>query len=203
MENSIIPVQEEKRKLRKKIKDIYKTLGRQEITQKSQKVLGNIKSLEIWEKANTILAFLPLGDEVDTTFIIEEALTKGKKVAVPRIAGSDIVFHYIASLSKDLLLKHDYGMNEPLPDAEYADIGNLDNSRILILIPGMAFDQQCRRLGRGKSFYDRYLSVYGKNCIKAGLAFNFQITENLPCEDHDVQLDFVITDENIFKRRKG
>jgi len=200
MENSITPIQEEKIKLRKKIKGIYKTLNKSEIAEKSKNILSNLKSLEIWNKADIILAFLPLSDEVDTSYIIEEALTQKKKVAVPRINSSNIVFHYIASLSKKELVKHDYGMCEPLKESESVDINNLDNSKILILTPGMAFDKQCNRLSRGKSFYDRYLSEYGKNCTKAGIAFSFQIIENLPIEKHDVQLDFVITDKEIFKR---
>ena len=201
-ENSITPIQEEKIKLRKKIKAIYKTLNRSEITEKSKKILDNLQQLEIWNKAATILAFLPLGDEPDTTCIIEEALTHGKKVAVPRISKNEIAFHYITSLSEDSLAKHDYGMYEPLQEAECVEINNLDNSKILILTPGMAFDKQCNRLGRGKSFYDRYLSEYGKNCIKAGICFSFQITENLPVEKHDVQLDFLVTDKETFKNPK-
>jgi len=204
MKNSAIPIQdsiqEEKIKLRKKIKDICKTFDRAELVKKSKRILDNLKQLEIWNKADTIFAFLPLGDEVDTLCIIEEALTQRKKVAVPRVSGDEMMFHYITSLSGESLVKHDYGMYEPLPEAEFVDINNLDNSKILILTPGMAFDKQCNRLGRGKSFYDRYLFKYGKNCIKAGIAFSFQITENLPVENHDVQLDFVVSEENIFKR---
>ena len=191
-------MQEEKAKLRKAIKNLYKTLDKSEIAEKSKKVLNNLKSLEIWNKTDTILAFLPLGDEVDATYIIEEALTHGKKVAVPRINKTDMVFLYITSLAAESLIKHDFGMYEPLPEAEPVNMDNQDSSRILILTPGLAFDKQCYRLGRGKSFYDRFLSKYGKNCIKAGIAFSFQIVENLPIEDHDVQLDFVITDENVF-----
>ena len=202
MKNNITPIQEEKIKLRKKIKDIYKTLGISEITEKSKKILDNLKQLEIWNKAGIILAFLPLADEPDTTCIIEEALTQEKKVTVPRINNNEITFHYITSLSKDSLAKHDYGMLEPLKEADPVDINNFNNSKILILTPGMAFDKQCNRLGRGKSFYDRYLSKCGKNCIKAGICFNFQITDNLPFENHDVQLDFVITDTNVFEKSK-
>jgi len=190
-------IQEEKAKLRKKIKDTYKTISREEIAEKSKRVLANLKLLEAWNKADTILAFLSLGDEVDTSCIIEEALTQGKKVAVPRINENDIVFHYITSLSKNSFSKHDYGMYEPLAEAESVSMS--DNTKALILTPGIAFDKQCYRLGRGKSFYDRYLSRYGKNCTKAGIAFSFQIRENLPIEDHDVQLDFVVSDENVFK----
>jgi len=200
MKNSITPIPEEKKRLRKKIKDIYKTFSKSEITEKSKKILDNLKSLETWNNTNTLFAFLPLSDEVDTSCIIKEALTQGKKVAVPRINNNDIIFHYITSISKEEFIKHDYGMYEPLHKSESVNISDLDSSKILILTPGMAFDKQCNRLGRGKSFYDRYLSEYGKNCIKAGIAFSFQIIENLPIEKHDVQLDFVITDKEIFKR---
>ncbi|MCL2295082.1 MAG: 5-formyltetrahydrofolate cyclo-ligase [Spirochaetes bacterium] len=209
MEKNEFPVQnvqEEKAKLRKKIKNLYKILARQEIAEKSKKILNNLKLLEIWSRASTILAFLPLSDEVDTTFIIEDALMHGKKVAVPRIKNNDMAFLYITSLAADSLKKHDFGMYEPLPTAEPVNMENKDSAdsrRILILTPGIAFDKQCNRLGRGKSFYDRFLSKYGKNCIKAGIAFNFQIAENLPIEEHDVQLDFVITDENIFSSGSG
>ncbi len=200
MENNFSPILEEKRKLRKEIKNICKTLNQTDITEMSKKVLENLKSTDIWKTADIIFAFLPLCDEVDTRLIIKEALAEGKRVAVPRIDGSDIFFHYITSLAEEEFSKHNYGMHEPLQEAEIAEIDGLPNSKILILTPGMAFDSQCCRLGRGKSFYDRFFPKCGQNCVKVGIAFNFQITEKVPLESHDVTLDFVITDKNIYNR---
>ena len=65
----------------------------------------------------------------------------------------------------------------------------------LALIPGVAFDKKCDRLGRGKGFYDRILNHL--TCTKIGIGFSFQIIDNVPVEDHDKPLDFIVTENEI------
>lgn len=72
------------------------------------------------------------------------------------------------------------------------------DEKTLILVPGLAFDKNCFRLGRGKGFYDKFLSGIDKSVKKIGIGYDFQIVESVPAEDHDFPLDSVITDTSIF-----
>jgi 5-formyltetrahydrofolate cyclo-ligase len=178
----------------------------------SIEILSRIIALSVWENAQVVLAFLPMKDEVDTIPLIEAALAAGKKTAVPRIDEfGDMVFHYIGSLSAGGLKQHNYGMLEPLSSAPVSDIASLAEKNVLMLIPGLAFDSSCRRLGRGKSFYDRFLTscmrlrsghiraISGSGSfIKAGIAFDIQITETVPVQEHDITLDYVITEKSVY-----
>ncbi len=195
-ENKLL-ITEEKIKLRTEIKKVLKTLTPQQIHDMSLGVLNNLQKLDAWNNADSVLAFLPMKSEVDTSFFITTAILEGKKVALPRIAGSDIFFHFIDPVSETDLVMHEYGMLEPPASAPRVTEKYLKKNRILILTPGLAFDKNCTRLGRGKSFYDRFLAGCGKNCLKAGLAFDLQISERVPFEMHDVKLDFVITEKRV------
>jgi len=70
----------------------------------------------------------------------------------------------------------------------------IDKKDILgVLVPGLAFTKEGKRLGRGKAYYDKYLNNF--QGLKVGLAFQVQITEGIPCEEHDVTMDYVVTNE--------
>ena len=92
-------------------------------------------------------------------------------------------------LEKDLA-EGAFGIREPVPEARNGGAPEPD----LVLAPGLAFDARGGRLGKGKGFYDRYLA--GARALKAGLAYDVQITEkNLPLDAHDQSMDAVITDK--------
>lgn len=70
----------------------------------------------------------------------------------------------------------------------------------LFIIPGVAFDKNGNRLGRGRGFYDKLLA--GKNTVKIGLAFEKQIVDTVPRTDHDIQMDFVVTERGVYGKTK-
>lgn len=80
-----------------------------------------------------------------------------------------------------------FGIMEPQADA-FTDYEQID----LILVPGMAFDRHGHRLGRGKGYYDRFLSQ-AKDCYKIGVCFPFQLVDEVPTDEHDVRMDEIIT----------
>ena len=80
-----------------------------------------------------------------------------------------------------------FGVLEPRPEARKIPAMELD----LVLVPGVAFDEECYRLGRGRGFYDRWLPVLSG--IKCGLGFDHQLVPSVPREAHDAKLDGVIT----------
>ena len=189
-------IKAEKKRIRKEIKNHFRTIPISDFDAKSKKVLDKLKKLPEWKNAETVLIFLSLPDEIKTEGIINEALEENKKTAVPRINGNDIVFHYIKSVNSSLII-HPLGMAEPSPSAPVFNPLSADE-KTLILVPGLAFDKNCFRLGRGKGFYDKFLSGIDKSVKKIGIGYDFQIVESVPAEDHDFPLDSVITDTSIF-----
>ena len=87
-----------------------------------------------------------------------------------------------------------YGILEPKKDK----IKNISSDKIdLIIVPGVAFDLKGNRMGHGKGYYDRFLNLVKSTSI--GLAFEFQIIENIPVESHDKPIDMIITEKRIIK----
>jgi len=88
------------------------------------------------------------------------------------------------------LEKGTYGIYEPKKRQKDAKLDEID----LVVVPGVAFDKRNRRLGRGKGYYDKFLRALPPNKISVGLAFDFQIVDNLPIDSHDIPVSKVITD---------
>ena len=189
-------IKAEKIIIRKTIKELFKNLTPDDFNRKSGEVLNRLTELPEWKKADTVIAFLSLPDEIKTGSIIKRALEEGKKTAVPRIENNNLVFHYIKSPDSDLVM-HPYGMPEPQPSAPVFTPESADSTTI-ILVPGLAFDRKCLRLGRGKGFYDRFLSRIAGQVKKVGIGYDFQIVDCIPVEKHDFPLDMIITDTSVF-----
>ncbi len=190
-------IKDDKKRIRKDIKGIFKKLAPDDYIRKSEAVLIKLETLPEWKEADTVLLFLSLPDEISTANIIAKAISEGKKVAVPRIENNDLCFHYITSADSDFAM-HPLGIAEPDPEDPVFNPESAD-SRTLVLVPGLAFDSSCFRLGRGKGFYDRFLSSLDKSVPKAGIGYDFQVTEYVPVEDHDFSLDMIVTDNSLFR----
>ena len=142
----------------------------------------------IWEETRTVLFFAPLAGEPDIWPAFQFILQQGLTVALPRMdlgAGSYTAC-VVLDPAQDLITGH-FGVREPGPACKEHPFNLLD----LVLVPGVAFDLGGRRLGRGAGYYDRLLSeVQGTTC---GIAFDEQISGELPVEPHDVVVDCILT----------
>lgn len=132
--------------------------------------------------------FYPLVDEPDIAPLVDLGLRTGKLIALPRYNSSQGVYEaaQIQNMAEDLIPGR-FGVREPAPNCPALPLNQLD----LTLVPGIAFDSSGRRLGRGKGFYDRLLP--GTTGMTLGLAFDWQESDALPVEPHDVELDAVLT----------
>jgi 5-formyltetrahydrofolate cyclo-ligase len=190
-------LEREKRVLRAEMKKRLSFLRATEREEKSGKIRGLLAAAEFWPSLSALAAFLPLSGEPDLLPLLRQALSEKKALFLPRIAGGDIVFHAVSSL-EDNLLPHAYGMPEPsprLPPADWAAAGE----HILFLVPGLAFDHQGGRLGRGKGFYDRFFQNFAGNpSLVLGTAFSRQIVESLPMCGADFPMKGLVCEEGIF-----
>jgi len=180
-------IEEKKKELRKRIKELKKTVPAGELKRQSRIIQEKVITSEYFKNSEHILLYWALPDEVDTKQILREWFRK-KKLYLPVIKGDDL--NIVPFEGEDKMIPDaKYGIPEP------AGTKLEDESVIeLIIVPGVAFDRQNNRLGRGAGYYDRILKRLS-NTTKAGLAFDFQLLDNIPTETHDIKMDIVISSD--------
>jgi 5-formyltetrahydrofolate cyclo-ligase len=160
----------------------------EEAARASERACQRLESQGVWREASSILFYAPLVGELDVVPLWERALRAGKKVLLPRFDPdrNSYMACEIRILASDLVAGN-FGIREPGSHCAALPLKHLD----LVLVPGVAFDDRGRRLGRGRGYYDRLLAdVRG---IKCGMAFDEQIMVQIPVEPHDIILDCIVT----------
>ena len=123
--------------------------------------------------------------------LIDYSLLNEKRVFLPRVNGSRMDFYEISDITE--LSPGAFGIYEPDIEGKEPDY----SKNGLLIMPGVAFDSLGNRIGFGGGFYDKYLSEGGR-FLKIALAYDFQILENLPAEEHDEKTDIVVTENTIY-----
>ena len=173
----------DKRKVRQAVRAEIAKLSAEEKSAFSAQIFSNTTLLKKIEQASVIALFVSFADEPETAKFIEQ-LSHHKRVVVPRIEGEDMKFY---DVSKGLR-KGAFGIMEPTATTP------IEPSEIdVMIIPGVAFTHSGARLGRGKGFYDKYLSHKGFRAYTIGVCYPCQLVEELPTEPHDKQLDLIVT----------
>ncbi|MGV3756791.1 MAG: 5-formyltetrahydrofolate cyclo-ligase [Verrucomicrobiota bacterium] len=181
-------ISEQKTSLRQQFRVLTRSIAPEQAAAASEDLRKHLLGSPYWQQAQRILMFYPLNDEPDIAPLLEQALAAGKTIALPRYNSSLGVYEaaLIRSLTEDLVPGR-FGVREPSPNCPALPLNQLH----LTLVPGIAFDPSGRRLGRGKGFYDRLLP--GTTGMTLGLAFDWQESDALPTEPHDVELNAVLT----------
>ncbi len=181
-----------KRELRTQIRKIG-ALFRQErctdfqkaCTDWSESVCRSVLNTSQWQNAATVMLYNALPDEVDLQLLLRQAWQAGKRVLLPVVKGDGEMVVRLVEASTPFQCGA-YGIQEPVGD-DFTDYGQID----LIVVPGMAFDAEGHRLGRGKGYYDRFLPQAG-NAYKLGVCFPFQFVDAVPVDPHDQRMDSVV-----------
>lgn len=154
----------------------------------SQQLCALLQQQAVWRNARALLFFAPLADEPDIWPLLENALAAGRTVALPRFHPEQgaYVAGQISRMDSDLLAGR-FGVREPRESCPIIPLNRLD----LVLVPGVAFDLNGHRLGRGKGYYDRLLATHdGPTC---GVGFDQQIVGQVPSGPQDVRLKAILT----------
>ena len=176
--------------LRKKIIDYTGALPEEYIEESNEGICKNLLALPEYQKANTIFAYYSIGREPGTHSFIERALADGKTIALPiSLECGMMEAHVIKSLSE--LVSGEFNIPAPTADTPVLQPNEID----LILVPGVTFDEEGYRLGRGGGYYDRYLSE--TTAFAVGLARE-KLLYDVPRESHDMGVRCLITEK---KRR--
>ncbi|MCM8816534.1 MAG: 5-formyltetrahydrofolate cyclo-ligase [Candidatus Omnitrophica bacterium] len=181
-----------KTEIRKKILSQLKEMSEDQYLSLSEKIFQNLVSLSEYKNCWNLMTYVSFDKEPDTIQIIKDALGKAKTVCVPLVDWEKNSMVPVQIFSID-----DIDFSSKVPQPLNQSLVNI-NEIELVIVPGVAFDVGCNRLGRGKGFYDRFLPHC--NGLKIGLAFEFQILNELPLSPDDVPVDFVITEARIIRR---
>lgn len=175
-----------KQKIRNTILMKLKTQKEENRNKKSSQVKNKLFRNRVFKQAKTVMFYMSFGGEVDTVDMIKAAQKIGKTVVVP-VCGRNRMMSPCVLNDKGTLLRGPYGIREPALKKP-VNLKSLD----LVIVPGLAFDKQGRRLGRGKGYYDRFLSKIFQHSISIGLAYDFQILPFIPTTEYDVEVHKVI-----------
>ncbi len=157
---------------------------------KSCTIASNLYSLPEFKSAHAILFYVSIGSEVKTHEMIGHALNQGKRVCVPV---TDKEQHEIAPCeirSFEELSKGAFGIPEPI-EKKPVPLSQID----LVIVPGVAFDEQGNRLGYGMGYYDKLLMKLRAPAI--ALSFELQLLPSIPTESHDVRVSKIVTEKRV------
>ncbi|MDJ0835468.1 MAG: 5-formyltetrahydrofolate cyclo-ligase [Acidobacteriota bacterium] len=186
---------EAKKKARRILRGRLKRMTDAQIFQQSYAACLKLCDTESWLQAQTVMLYLAMPREADPLVAMIEGLRMNKTVCVPRIVNESRSLEAVRLETLNCKMTvDDYGIREPV-GATVTDLADLD----LIIVPGLGFSEEGRRLGRGGGFYDKLLSRSECKPIRCGFGFNQQILVDLPVEDHDQPLDLLVTDRQVFR----
>ncbi len=188
---NIIPFS--KATLRSNLKEQRSHLSPEEIQMHSKIIAKRLYSFPTFQNASTILFYYPYENEVNLRQAINYALQQNKRVVLPAVCDGSLLCRQIVNIDQDVQ-EGKYGIKEPRKSCPIVKREDLD----LILVPGVAFDEQGNRIGQGKGYYDIFLRNLAT--LKVGIAFEFQIIDIINQELHDVPVDIIITEERIIKK---
>lgn len=180
-----------KHKIRRHIREKIKAHSELEKTKKSDIIKNKLFNEEEYRKAKLVMFYVSLKDEVNTLSMIDEALKAGKRVCVPVILKEEkrLIAGEIKDRKEDLESQH-FGIYQPKNGkVKEVPLEDID----MIVVPGVAFDMNNVRLGRGHGYYDRFLCGLPDTTKTIGLAFDFQVVDNLPKDSHDIPVWKTIT----------
>ena len=182
-----------KAQLRHELKKCLLSITSQARSEKSSKACRNLVSIPQFQNASTIMLFLSLPDEVDTSESILHAWQLGKAVAVPKVSWQHkhMIAVQINSLETGIKTETS-GLQNPTSRIPMA-FEDID----LVVTPGLGFDKEGNRLGRGGSYYDRFFANQELKASRCGFGFAEQLVEKVPVAEHDEPVDMLVTDEKI------
>ncbi len=142
-----------------------------------------------------VFVYLSFGTEVGTAGLIERAWRDRKRVLVPVFKGD--AYALAEHRREDSMAPGKYGILEPL-----GKHGCVPAGRLLAIVPGLAFDREGRRLGRGGGYYDRILAgLMGSatDMVSFGVIYDAAVFEKVPVDKYDLGVDVVVTESESIR----
>ncbi|XP_067012216.2 5-formyltetrahydrofolate cyclo-ligase isoform X2 [Anabrus simplex] len=188
----------QKAALRKQLNNILNSLTTDDITRQSDIVLEKVLKHPVYQAATSVSVYLSFDKEIQTDKLLQDIFKSGKKCYIPRFRKGvpDMEMVHLKSLDDyEQLPLNRWNIRQPRDDDKRRSVFD-DGSLDVVLMPGLGFTRDGHRLGRGKGYYDGFLT----RCFKRlsarpatlALAFQQQIVPSIPCTETDVRVDEVL-----------
>ncbi len=181
-----------KKELRSKLRAILDAMPPEMIQQRSSHAANLLFEQPEYKRAEIMMIYLSLPQEADTTPIVLRGWRDHKRVVAPQILWESKQMIPIEINDLDDVADTQFGIREPARGMPIP-IELLD----LVIVPGLGFDPQGNRLGRGRGFYDRFLSRPGFKGMTCAFALEEQVVDSIPASDHDVGVHMLVTDKTV------
>ena len=158
----------------------------------SDKMQKKIKKIYAFTNAHRIGVYYPIGSEILTQNIIQELISNGQEVFLPKVVDGKIEFRKITDFSS--LEKGSFDIMEPKDDCK------VNNSLDVILVPTVGISPTGVRLGYGHGFYDKFLAEHKTTTIS--LILEKQIIKNIPKSEHDILMNWIVTEDRMFETQR-
>ena len=155
----------------------------------SKKIQKKLDKIFAFKNAKKIGVYYPIGSEIFTQDIIQELLSKGKEVFLPKVMGEGMEFRKIIDFSS--LEPGNFDIMEPKEECP------VDNDLDVILVPTVGISQTGVRLGYGYGFYDRFLAK--NKTVAISMTLEKQIIKNIPKSEHDIIMNWIVTEDKMTK----
>ena len=155
----------------------------------NQKILSKLKKMKPFSQAESIGCYYSIGSEVQTNDLIKTLLSEKKIVSLPQVCDDTMVFRRIEDITK--LETGNFDIPEPKESCP------IQETHDVILVPCIGLDNNGNRIGYGYGFYDRYLTK--NDSIKIALTYSKQIIKSIPTSEHDVKMDWIVTETDVIK----
>ena len=162
------------------------------MTISSKQIQRNLKKIEAFRNAEKVACYYSIGSEVKTLDTIQQMISEGRTLALPRIVGDDLVFCSVKSFEE--LQKGEFGIMEPRKNCPIVD--DFD----IILVPAVAMMRTGQRLGYVKGYYDRFLSKHKTPAI--ALEYSKLVGRNIPNTEGDVPIQWIVTEDEVIRTSK-
>jgi len=179
----------EKSNLRKILLERRDSLSYDLIEISSKQIHNKIKQIPLFQKAKTIASYFPIGSEIKTQDIMQEILSSGKTLLLPKVVDNDLVFKKINGFEN--LEKGEFNIMEPKEECPI--IKKID----LMLVPTIGITREGIRLGYGYGYYDRFLAK--NNTPTIALINTVQVVKSIPKSENDIKVDWIVTEDDYFK----
>lgn len=186
----------QKEELRAQSKAFLRSISTTDLNLQSALIADRISAMPEWDRAKTILGFVPGNHEPDINKLLKEAISTGKRICLPQFNPIQTTYSAVLVSNPNTdLISGKYGVLEPKAGSEVIPFSEID----CVLVPGLAFDSTGGRLGRGGGWFDRMLAeIRG---LRIGVAFSVQLVGNVPVESHDIRMDCLVTAEELIRAK--
>jgi 5-formyltetrahydrofolate cyclo-ligase len=190
-------MQEEKKQLRSLLRAQRRSLSPQEVTEKSRLITERLFGLKLFQQASTVVLYSADENEVVTEATWREALWQGKAVYYPRISTDRTNLEFVRRFPGAKLMPGAFGILIPPSN----DLLHSLQATDVVLTPGVGFDEQGHRLGRGKGYYDRAFRGVLAGARRIALAYEFQVVPAIPAGRDDEPVQWIVTESRLIRCR--